>query len=226
MAVSTLPVAPGRDNHRPARNRDRLGRGFRAYWRWKSRQIGGRPKIDSDIRALIRRMSRENPLWSAPRIHGELLMLGIEVAESTVSRYMVRRRRPPSQGWKIFLRNHAAGIASLELLIMKRSRRRGPNLTGWDRLILGFCTLLVSPRRLGKVALLRLHRALVKRRSRSVRATLHLGQKNFIADSRHQGLTELFTLRRLLGFGGNSVDLEGRPAVAIANVRLYYGLAS
>jgi len=57
-------------------------RGFRAYWRWKSRHVGGRPRIDSDIRALIRRMSRENPLWGAPRIHGELLMLGIEVAES------------------------------------------------------------------------------------------------------------------------------------------------
>jgi hypothetical protein len=84
-------------------------RGFRAYWRWKSCHIGGRPRIDSEIRALIRRMSRENPLWGAPRIHGELLMLGIEVAESTVGRYMIRRRRSPSQGWKTFLRNHAAG---------------------------------------------------------------------------------------------------------------------
>jgi hypothetical protein len=92
-------------------------RGFRAYWRWKSRQIGGRPRIDSEMRALIRRMSRENPLWGAPRIHGELLMLGIEVAESTVGRYMVRRHRPPSQGWKTFLRNHAAGIASLDLFV-------------------------------------------------------------------------------------------------------------
>jgi homeodomain-containing protein len=75
-------------------------RGFRAYWHWKSRHIGGRPRIDCEIRALIRRMNRENPLWGAPLIHGELLMLGIEVAESTVGRYMVRRRRPPSQGWK------------------------------------------------------------------------------------------------------------------------------
>src|SRR5271170_4437195 len=71
-------------------------RGFRAYWRWRSRQVGGRSRIDSEIRALIRRMSRDNPLWGAPRIHSELLMLGIEVAESTVCRYMVRRRRPPS----------------------------------------------------------------------------------------------------------------------------------
>src|SRR5712671_6055004 len=94
-------------------------RGFRASWRWKFRHVGGRPRIDCDIRALIRRMSRENPLWGAPRIHGELLMLGIEVAESTVGRYMVRRRRPPSQGWKTFLRNHAAGIASLDLFVVR-----------------------------------------------------------------------------------------------------------
>ena len=67
-------------------------RGFRAYWHWKSRHVGGRPQIDSEIRALIRRMSRENPLWGVPRIHGELLMLGIEFAESTVGKYMVRRR--------------------------------------------------------------------------------------------------------------------------------------
>jgi hypothetical protein len=66
-------------------------RGFRAYWRWKSRRVGGRPGIDCEMRELIRRMNRENPLWGAPRIHGELLMLGIEVAESTVGRYMVRR---------------------------------------------------------------------------------------------------------------------------------------
>jgi transposase InsO family protein len=94
-------------------------RGFRAYWRWKSCHVGGRPRIDSEMRALIRRMSRENPLWGAPRIHGELLMLGIEVAESTVGRYMVRRRRPPSQGWKTFLHNHAAGIASLDLFVVR-----------------------------------------------------------------------------------------------------------
>jgi hypothetical protein len=94
-------------------------RGFRAYWHWKSRRIGGRPRVDAEVRALIRRMNRENPLWGAPRIHGELLMLGIEVAESTVSRYMVQRRRPPSQGWKTFLRNHAAGIASIDLFAVR-----------------------------------------------------------------------------------------------------------
>jgi transposase InsO family protein len=64
-------------------------------------------------------MSRENPLWGAPRVHGKLLMLGIDIAESTVGRYMIRRRRPPSQGWKTFLRNHAAGIASLDLFVVR-----------------------------------------------------------------------------------------------------------
>ena len=93
--------------------------GFSAYWRWKSRHLGGRPRTAAEIRALIRRMNRGNPLWGAPRIHGELLMLGIEVAESTVGRYMVGRRRPPSQGWKTFLRNHAAGIASIDLFVVR-----------------------------------------------------------------------------------------------------------
>ena len=94
-------------------------RGFRAYWRWKSRRRGGRPRIDREIRDLIRRMNQENPLWGAPRIHGELLMLGIEVAESTVARYMTRRQGPPSQGWKTFLRNHGAGIASIDLFVVR-----------------------------------------------------------------------------------------------------------
>jgi hypothetical protein len=73
--------------------------GFRRYWRWKSRSLGGRPKIDADVRALIRRMSAENPLWGAPRIHGELLKLGFEVSQSSVAKYMVKRCGPPSQGW-------------------------------------------------------------------------------------------------------------------------------
>jgi hypothetical protein len=79
----------------------------------------GRPPIDGEIRDLIRHMSMVNPLWGAPRIHGELLMLGIEVAQSTVAKYMVpRSRRPPSQSWKTFLRNHAAGIASIDLFVV------------------------------------------------------------------------------------------------------------
>jgi hypothetical protein len=72
--------------------------GFRRYWRWRSRSPGGRPSIEAELRALIRQMSRENPLWGAPRIHGELLKLGFELAESSVAKYMVKHRRPPSQG--------------------------------------------------------------------------------------------------------------------------------
>jgi hypothetical protein len=72
--------------------------GFRRYWRWKSRPLGGRPQIDADLQLLIRRMSVDNPLWGAPRIHGELLKLGFEVAQSSVAKYMVKRCGPPSQG--------------------------------------------------------------------------------------------------------------------------------
>src|SRR5258708_19979495 len=89
--------------------------GFRRYRRWKSRSLGGRPKIDGELRALIRRMSAENPLWGAPRIHGELLKLGFEVAQSSVAKYMVKRCGPPSQGWSTFLRNHAPAIPPANL---------------------------------------------------------------------------------------------------------------
>ena len=92
--------------------------GFRWYWRWKSRRRGGRPQIESELRALIRRMSLENPLWGAPRIHGELLKLGFEVAQSSVAKYMVKRRGPPSQGWRTFLRNHAPDIAAMDLFVV------------------------------------------------------------------------------------------------------------
>ena len=92
--------------------------GFRCYWRWKSRPQGGRPQIDTELRVLIRRMSVENPLWGAPRIHGELLKLGFEVAQSSVAKYMVKRRGPPSQGWRTFLRNHAPDIAAMDLFVV------------------------------------------------------------------------------------------------------------
>jgi hypothetical protein len=92
--------------------------GFRCYWHWKSRPRGGRPQIETDLRALIRRMSIENPLWGAPRIHGELLKLGFEVAQSSVAKYMVKRRGPPSQGWRTFLRNHAPDVAAMDLFVV------------------------------------------------------------------------------------------------------------
>ena len=92
--------------------------GFRAYWRWKSRPRGGRPKTPLEVRQLIRKMSLANPLWGAPRIHGELLKLGIDVGQTTVAKYMAGGRRPPSQGWKTFLHNHADGIASMDLFVV------------------------------------------------------------------------------------------------------------
>src|SRR5713101_2855467 len=92
--------------------------GFRRYWRWKSCRRGGRPQIDTELRGLIRRMSTENLLWGAPRIHGELLKLGLNVAQSSVAKYMVKRRGPPSQGWKTFLRNHAPDIAAMDLFVV------------------------------------------------------------------------------------------------------------
>jgi transposase InsO family protein len=92
--------------------------GFRTYWVWKSRKRAGRPRIDRELRDLIRRMNLENPLWGASRIHGELLMLGFEVAQSTVSKYMMRGRRPPSQSWKTFLRTHADVIAAIDLCVV------------------------------------------------------------------------------------------------------------
>jgi hypothetical protein len=118
-------------------------RGFRAYWRRKSWRRGGRPRIDREVRDLISRMSRENPLWGAPRIHGELLMLGIEVSESTVGRYMIRIGRPRSQGWKTFLRNHTAGIASIDLFVVR---------TISFRLVYGLVILRHARRRVVRIA--------------------------------------------------------------------------
>jgi putative transposase len=88
--------------------------GFRFYWRWKSRAHGGRPRFDPQVRALVRRMSLANPLWGAPRIHGELLKLGIEISQTTVAKYMPRRRRPPSQSWRVFLENHRKDMVSID----------------------------------------------------------------------------------------------------------------
>ena len=111
--------------------------GFRYYWRWKSRGRG-RPKLDPEVRDLIHRMCWSNPLWGAPRIHGELLKLGIEISQATVSKYMIRRRGPPSQTWRTFLQNHTKEIIALDfftvstatfrvlfvLIILSHDRRR------------------------------------------------------------------------------------------------------
>src|ERR1700757_5181335 len=92
--------------------------GFRTYWRWRSRNRVGRPKVSAELRTLIGEMSRANALWGAPRIHGELLKLGFEVAQSMVARYMCRHSRPPSQGWRTFLSNHIDSTAAIDLFVL------------------------------------------------------------------------------------------------------------
>src|SRR6202011_253102 len=90
--------------------------GFRLFWRWRSRS--GRPLVHREVRKLIREISGANPRWGAPRIHGELLKLGIEISQATVAKYMVRRRGMPSQSWRCFLRNHAQGIAAIDMFVV------------------------------------------------------------------------------------------------------------
>ncbi len=90
--------------------------GFRLYWHWCSR--AGRPRAERELRDLIRQMSKANPLWGAPRIHGELLKLGIEVSQATVAKYMMRRVGRPSPTWRSFLRNQAAGIAAIDMFVV------------------------------------------------------------------------------------------------------------
>lgn len=91
--------------------------GFRLFWRWRSRS-GGRPLTHGELRALIRRLARDNPLWGAPRIHGELLKLGFKVSESTVQKYMRRRRRPGSGNWRTFLKNHARVTLAVDFVVI------------------------------------------------------------------------------------------------------------
>ena len=92
--------------------------GFRLYWRWKSRKKPGRPKTKAEIRKLIRRMARENPLWGVPRIQSVLALLGHPVAESTVVKYMERHRKPPSQTWHAFLDNHVPDVAAIDFFVV------------------------------------------------------------------------------------------------------------
>jgi putative transposase len=89
-------------------------RAFAWHWTRESRRLPGRPEVAANIRDLIQRMSQANPLWGAPRIHGELLKLGIVVAQSTVARYLPRPRKPPSQTWRTFLANHLAQTAAID----------------------------------------------------------------------------------------------------------------
>ena len=98
-------------------------KGFCLFWTWKVRRgQPGRPVVPKDVRELIRRMSCENPLWGAPRIHGELLKLGIDIGETSVGKYMIRRRKPPSQTWRTFLENHVKTMVSVDFFTVPTIR--------------------------------------------------------------------------------------------------------
>jgi transposase InsO family protein len=98
-------------------------KGFRLFWTWKVRHgQPGRPPVSQEIRQLIRKMSRDNPLWGAPRIHGELLKLGIEIGETSVSKYLARSRKPPSQTWRTFLENHVKTMVSVDFFTVPTIR--------------------------------------------------------------------------------------------------------
>lgn len=98
-------------------------KGFRLFWTWKIRHGGvGRPGVSCEVRDLIRRMSRENQLWGAPHIHGELLKLGIEISETSVAKYMLRHRKPPSQTWRTFLNNHVQNLVSIDFFTVPTVR--------------------------------------------------------------------------------------------------------
>lgn len=92
--------------------------GFRAFWRWKSGSGGGRPRVSQELQGLVLRLAAENPLWGAPRIHGELLKLGFELAQSTVSNYLRRHPRPRGKAWKTFIENHRDAIAAIDLFVV------------------------------------------------------------------------------------------------------------
>jgi hypothetical protein len=92
--------------------------GFRLYWRWKSRRCDGRPSVSPEVRNLIRQMSVVNPRWDAPRIHGELLKIGIELSQATIAKYMARHRKPAWQMWRTFLKNHTKNLVSLDFFLV------------------------------------------------------------------------------------------------------------
>jgi putative transposase len=114
-------------------------RGFKIFWRWKSRAKRGRPPVELEIRKLIRKMSRENPLWGTPRIQSELALLGYVVADSTIDKYRIRSRKPPSQTWRTFLDNHVKDIVAVDFFTVP---------TATFRILFAFVVLRHDRRRL------------------------------------------------------------------------------
>ena len=112
--------------------------GFRLFWRWKSRGKPGRPPISRNVIALIQQMAGENVTWSAPRIQAELHLLGHDIAEATVAKYMRRSWKPPSPTWRTFLRNHAGSLVSIDFFVVP---------TATFRLLYGFLILAHERRR-------------------------------------------------------------------------------
>jgi len=113
-------------------------KGFRLFWTWRIRRgKPGRPSVPQEVRDLIRMLSRNNPRWGAPRIHGELLKLGIEITEPTVAKYMVRHRKPPSQTWRTFLDNHVKTMVSVDFFSAPQ-RRRSPVGEGPTQIVVGW----------------------------------------------------------------------------------------
>src|SRR5262249_27273231 len=119
LAVAPLGRLEAGAGHRATGNRGAMApAGFRALWTWKSRKRIGRPGIPAELRALVRKMALANPLWGAPRIHGELLKLGIDISQRAVGRLMPRRMRPPSQSWRTFLENHVRDLIALDFFVV------------------------------------------------------------------------------------------------------------
>ena len=127
-------------------------KGFRLYWTWKSRPRLGRPKINAEARKIIQEMSRANPLWGVPRIHGEVLKLGIDVSQATVAKYKVRIPGPPSQSWRTFLDNHVSQLAFGASLCQQFGSRFSSFLSFWHMTVAASSTSTsrLIPRRPGQ----------------------------------------------------------------------------
>ena len=169
-------------------------RGFAWYWTRRSRPRGGRPQVLADVRRLTREMALANPLWGAPRIHGELLKLGFEVSERTISRLMPRRRTPPSQTWRTFLENHVGSTVAIDFFAV-------PTLT--CRILFVFVVLAHDRRRILHVNVTQ-HPTSAWTRQQLREAFPHDANARFLSRPRHD-------LRRGVRSSGRGLRSHGRP---------------